>query len=204
MPERVIAYIDGFNLYFGLKEKGWKKQYWLDVALLAANLLRSEQRLMGVNYFTARISGTRAKRGRQNAYLEALKEIGACYMHFGVYRQNSRECKRCNLVDNVPNEKMTDVNIAVAMMTDAFQNNFDTALLITADSDLTPPVRKIRELFPSKRITAAFPPNRSSKELMSAVNGYIRVDRATLNQSLLPETIQKSNGYVIQRPDRWQ
>lgn len=25
---RVIAYIDGFNLYFGLKSKGWKRYYW--------------------------------------------------------------------------------------------------------------------------------------------------------------------------------
>lgn len=204
MPERVIAYVDGFNLYFGLKEKGWKKQYWLDVASLAQNLLRSGQRLMAVNYFTARISGTRAKRDRQNAYLEALKEMGKCHMHFGVYRLNSRECRRCNYADNVPSEKMTDVNISVSMMTDAFQDNFDTALVVSADSDLTPPARKIRELFPSKRIIVAFPPNRSSKELISAANGYIRVDRAMLNRSLLPETIQKSNGYVIRRPGRWQ
>ncbi len=27
-PTRVISYIDGFNLYFGLKSKGWKKYYY--------------------------------------------------------------------------------------------------------------------------------------------------------------------------------
>jgi uncharacterized LabA/DUF88 family protein len=204
VPERVIAYVDGFNLYFGLKEQGWKKQYWLDVGLLARGLLKSGQQLVGVNYFTARISGTRAKRARQNAYLEALKEMGSCAMHFGVYQHNSRECRRCKLVDNVPSEKMTDVNIAVSMMTDAFENNFDTALLISADSDLTPPVRKIRELRPSKRVIVALPPGRSSKQLTSAASGFIRVDRAALNRSLLPEKIQKSTGYVIERPQRWQ
>jgi uncharacterized LabA/DUF88 family protein len=31
---------------------------------------------------------------------------------------------------------MTDVNIAVELMQDAFQNKFDTALLVTANSDL--------------------------------------------------------------------
>lgn len=31
---------------------------------------------------------------------------------------------------------MTDVNIAVEMMRDAFQDRFDAALLISADSDL--------------------------------------------------------------------
>lgn len=35
MTQRVIAYIDGFNLYFGLKAAKWKRFYWL-------NLQRSE------------------------------------------------------------------------------------------------------------------------------------------------------------------
>ena len=26
---RVIAYIDGYNLYHGLREQGWKRFYWL-------------------------------------------------------------------------------------------------------------------------------------------------------------------------------
>ncbi len=30
--QRVIAYIDGFNFYFGLRsEPRWKRYYWLDV-----------------------------------------------------------------------------------------------------------------------------------------------------------------------------
>ena len=36
---RVIAYVDGFNLYFGLKAKGWKKHYWLDLNGLATSLI---------------------------------------------------------------------------------------------------------------------------------------------------------------------
>ena len=27
----VICDIDGFNLYHGLRSKGWKKYYWLDL-----------------------------------------------------------------------------------------------------------------------------------------------------------------------------
>ena len=27
---RVIAYIDGFNLYYGLKESDWRRYLWLD------------------------------------------------------------------------------------------------------------------------------------------------------------------------------
>ena len=113
MTERVVAYIDGFNLYFGLRDKGWKRFYWLDVALLSENLLKRGQQLEEVRYFTARISKPRSKQERQNAYLEATAELGKCSMHYGQYLDKPRTCPRCRLSHDVPEEKMTDVNIAV-------------------------------------------------------------------------------------------
>ena len=56
MAQRVIAYIDGFNLYFGLKAMGWRRYYWLDLFKLSRNLLKTNQELVAVKYFTARIS----------------------------------------------------------------------------------------------------------------------------------------------------
>ena len=47
--ERVITYIDGFNLYFGLKTKGWKRYYWLDLQKLTMNLLKVNQKLIRQN-----------------------------------------------------------------------------------------------------------------------------------------------------------
>ena len=74
--ERVIAYVDGFNLYFGLKSKGWQRYYWLDIPRLVGNLLRPDQRLVETKYFTSRVSASasdRDKPKRQNTYLEALQ-----------------------------------------------------------------------------------------------------------------------------------
>jgi hypothetical protein len=28
---RVITYIDEFNLFLGMRQKGWRRYYWLDV-----------------------------------------------------------------------------------------------------------------------------------------------------------------------------
>lgn len=204
MPDRVVAYIDGFNLYFGLRDKGWKQLYWLDVALLSANLLKRGQQLEQVRYFTARISKPRSKQLRQNAFLEATAELGKCTMHYGQYLDKPRECPRCHLRHEVPEEKMTDVNIAVEMMADAHQDKFDTALLVSADSDLAPPAKKIRELFDGKRVIAAFPPRRNSQRLASAVNASFTIGRGRLAQSLLPEKIEKSDGVVISRPQQWR
>ena len=52
---RVVAYVDGFNLYFGMKHGHFKRYYWLDVAALAQSLLKPGQELAATHYFTARI-----------------------------------------------------------------------------------------------------------------------------------------------------
>jgi uncharacterized LabA/DUF88 family protein len=60
---------------------------------------------------------------------------------------------------------MTDVNIAVQLMGDAFDDAFDVALVVSGDSDLTTPIRRVRERFADKRVIVAFPPRRHSAEL---------------------------------------
>ncbi len=204
VAERVVAYIDGFNLYFGIRQAKWKRLYWLDVAALAEDLLKPSQQLTAVRYFTARISGPPDKQRRQNAFLEATRIMGKCTMHYGQYLQTPQKCQVCGSTYEVPKEKMTDVNIAVEMLSDAHTGVFDTALLISADSDLTPPVRKIKQLFPANRVIAAFPPKRRSKRLSNAADGFIRVSRTNLASSLLPETVQKRGSYAISRPPEWQ
>jgi hypothetical protein len=77
--ERVIAYIDGFNLYFGMKSKGWKRFYWLDLPELVRQLLKTDQQLVDAKYFTSRISASLSdpdKSKRQNIYLDALGRFG--------------------------------------------------------------------------------------------------------------------------------
>ena len=34
--ERVSVYVDGFNLYYGLRARGWRRYYWLDLRSMAA------------------------------------------------------------------------------------------------------------------------------------------------------------------------
>jgi hypothetical protein len=55
---RVIVYIDGFNLYYALRSKGWRKYYWLDLARLAQALIKPGQQLEALHYFTSRILPT--------------------------------------------------------------------------------------------------------------------------------------------------
>jgi hypothetical protein len=112
---RVAAYVDGFNLYFGLKDAGFKRYYWLDVVALAGSLLKPDQRLVATHYFTARIRDNGrnvADRKRQGTYLEALELEGA-RCQFGHYLEKTRECRRCHSTWLDYEEKMTDVKIVL-------------------------------------------------------------------------------------------
>ena len=51
--QKVIVYVDGFNFYYGLKAKGWKKYYWLDIVKFFESMLSAGQELVEVNYFSA-------------------------------------------------------------------------------------------------------------------------------------------------------
>ena len=202
--ESVIVYVDGFNLYFGLRSKGWNRYYWLDIRLLAQNLMKPNQQLLLTKYFTARIAGPPDKEERQSIYIGALETLSDFQIFYGKYQLNPRQCSHCGFEDEVPNEKMTDVNIAVEILKDAYQDKFDAALFISADSDLVPPVKTVRELFCEKRVVIACPPGRYSITLANSADGSFVIGRAKLAKSLLPDEVEKADGYILRCPPLWK
>lgn len=213
--QRVIAYIDGFNLYFGLRDARFKRYYWLNLQRLATNLLRPDQSLDETKYFTARISGGRRgdpaavatrweqDRRRQMLFIEALGTLPDMRIIEGHFLSKSIRCYNCGISWRTHEEKMTDVRIATEMLTDAFADRFDCALLISADSDLVPPINAIRSLFPHKRVIVAFPPRRESQQLKQVVNGWVVIGEDKLRQSLLPNQVLKADGFLLERPAEW-
>jgi uncharacterized LabA/DUF88 family protein len=204
---RVISYIDGFNLYFGLKSKGWRKYYWLDLTNLSRDLLKENQTLAHCYYFTARIRTASDSQGqnsnRQNIWLDALSTLPDLSIQYGHYLQKPKICKSCGAKWMSHEEKMTDVNIAAQLLSDAYENKFDTALIISGDSDLTTPVKLVRERFPDKRVIIAFPPDRHSDQLRKTANSAFTIGESKLRNNLLPNSITTTTGYVLHRPERW-
>jgi len=200
--EKVITYVDGFNLYFGLKSKGWQRFLWLDIWRMSERLLKPHQTLVGVKYFTSRIRFPRDKASRQNTFLEALETIPGLEIFYGNYQIIRRNCRKCGYLDHVPNEKMSDVNIASEMLTDAFLNKFDTALLVSADGDLMTPVKRIAETV-GKRIVVVFPPDRRSFTLEKVATAHMTIGRNHLAHSQFPNEVKKKNGFILKRPSEW-
>jgi len=214
--KRVGCYIDGFNLYFGMREAELRRFYWLNVSSLASGFLADGQVLAYTKYFTARIIGGRntdnsahraardAKRQRQTNYLEALESTGRVQIIEGHYREDDMQCNGCGRVWSSPEEKMTDVNIATQLIFDAFANVFDIAIIVSGDSDLVPPIREIKRHITAKRIYVAFPPARYSNELRKASHERFRINAEMLENSQFPDQVHLARGYTLTRPESWK
>ena len=204
--QRVSVYVDGFNLYYGLKSKGWRRYYWLNLRRLSEKLLRPGQRLVMVKYFTAKIAprdDDLDQQVRQDIYLQALTTLPDLHIHYGHFLPQKRACAQCGAVWETYEEKMTDVNVAVELLGDAQDDVFDTAIIVSADSDLTSPARAVRQRYPEKRVVVAFPPNRVSKQLRQTATASFTIGRRIISDSQLPERVAKANGYVLRKPPQW-
>lgn len=200
--ERVIAYIDGYNLYFGLKDQGWKRYYWLNLQKLSERFLKPNQSLIETKYFTTVVKAPEKKRLRQQVFLDALRTLPNLHLFFGHFLYAEVECRQCKHTYVTHHEKMTDVNISVEMLKDAFQDRFDVAFLISADSDLVSPIQTVHNLFPKKKVVSVFPPERYSAALKQVSKGVLRIGRSDLAQCQFPEQVA-SGGVILQRPSSW-
>jgi uncharacterized LabA/DUF88 family protein len=201
---RVRVYIDGFNLYYGMHAAFGRRYLWLDVEALATGLLRPDQELDRVSYFTARVRGLTDGRHRQDTYLQALQTLSTCLeIVEGRFQQKTQTCRSCGIHRMTYEEKETDVSVAVALVEDAARSAYDTAILVSGDSDLCPAVRAAKRLQPGRKVVAVFPPKRQSDPLRVAADGVLRVDRAMLRRAQLPVKVTSDDGIVLERPGYW-
>ncbi len=177
---------------------------WLDLESLARRLLRQDQQLALVRYFTAPVRNDPPAQRRQATYLGVLRAATTVDVVLGRFQEKHVTCHGCRNQWRTYEEKETDVSIAVALLEDGVKSRFDTALLISADSDLCPSVRALKRLLPEKRVVAVFPPKRRSDNLRRAVDASFTLGDAIIRQSLLPTTVVDSAGTVHRRPTSWR
>jgi uncharacterized LabA/DUF88 family protein len=169
----------------------------------AESLIRPHQQLVEICYFSAKPTDNH-KSKRQDAFFQANKLNPKFSLHLGKYLTKNFTCKFCNRVNPSFEEKETDVRIATSMLADVYQNRCDITLLISADSDLVPPIERIKEIAPTHKVITFFPPNRHSFDLQKWSNGVKTLTNKQLfEESMLPEEITLSDGYIIKRPAKW-
>ena len=201
--QKTIVYIDGYNLYYGIREKFKGKYKWLDLQALAQSFLQNNMALQKVKYFTALAKGEVALKQRQEIYLKALKkQCDKLEFYYGRFLKKKRKCRNCECIYFLDEEKKTDVNIACQILNDVHQNHFDCCYIVSGDSDLVPPVEIVKKYYPDKKIIVVHPPERKSKELCKVADAWFAIGKNRLKQNQLPLQIETEKN-IITKPSYW-
>lgn len=211
--ERVTVYIDGFNLYSAMTQAHLIGLLWLDVVGLARELLLPHQRLESVHFFTAPVK-RRGRSERQHAFLMANETSPELTIHNGEFQFNSKICGSCQTplgclacgsANKVPVEKQSDVSLGTQLGLDAGRDRFDTALIVSTDSDFVGAIRLVRGAFPEKRIIVALPPGRygRARDLLEVATAHYEIWPDALKRAQLPDAVPIADGREVRRPLAW-
>jgi hypothetical protein len=217
---RTVICIDGFNLYFRLLEKRPALK-WLNIKALAEKLLRPINKVIGVKYYTARVSGRidKAAPARQQLYLHALRTIPEISVYMGTFILSEKFAglakppefrPRISLPSPWPDvvkvikveEKGSDLNLAFHLLLDAFQSNFEVAAVLSNDSDLVEPIRIVTQII-GKPVGLLSPVPNPNPEL-SRVSSFIRhISVSDLAAAQFPSPLVRADGSVLNKPASW-
>lgn len=217
---RTIVYIDGYNLYYGLLRKS--KLKWLDiVTLFEKHVLDKLAEVIEVRYYTApvlgRMSDDAESPKRQRQYLQALRKLHPKKLVI-VEGKILATKPHQRLVKSIPeaphletvqvydfNEKKTDVNLASDLITGAWTQAYDQAVICSNDSDLEGALSAVKTHHPSLRI-GVFAPIASvdhrhiSNDLAKNSDWKKTLSIVHIESSQLPESIPNSN---LRKPTSW-
>lgn len=211
MAKRLIAYIDGFNLYRGMRDAKMDSLLWLDLNALVKRLCPKDTRVAAVKYVTARILNLKQKthpgfadgeasRKRQTDYIDALISTGVMVFE-GKYKLRPVVCRSCGAKWTKPEEKASDVHLATQLLSDAFRGEFDTAMIMSGDADVAPAIRVVVDEL-HLPVIVAFPPNRVLNELKTISTGFIHINRRHIGKSQFTDEFTHE-GHLFKRPAKW-
>ena len=152
--QRVIVYIDGYNLYYGQRAAFGSKYKWLDLQAFSERFLQSGVELVIVKYFTAITKSTSGAKQRQGIYLKALQaHCDKLELFHGRFLTRTRRCRSCGAEHTGYEEKKTDVSIACEILNDTHLDRYDCCYVVSGDSDLVPPLKIVKENHPEKVVS---------------------------------------------------
>jgi hypothetical protein len=217
---KINVYIDAFNLYYGCLLGTSHK--WLDVHALCQTSFPADQ-IHRIRYFTARIPANPYdpdKPVRQDTYFRALRTIPILSIHEGHYIKKPvlMPLHPMPLPPTPPTmvkvvkseEKGSDVNLATYLLVDAFDNEFEGAVVITNDSDLAEPIRLGRTRF-HHRISILYPCSRPGRGPsiglrkamgLRAGNPPLIIQNPLLAASQFPSALTDATG-TFHKPVTW-
>lgn len=139
---RVAVFIDGGNFYHKLKELHIKNKSQFGYRQLAEWLTR-DRTLVYAGYY---VGVVRAKPNDVKGQQLRAGQVGL--FNFLRSPQQRFVIRRGYLMNNNGkfHEKGVDVQLAVDLLVGAYENTYDTAIILSSDTDLIPAIKKVKEL----------------------------------------------------------
>lgn len=158
MPiEKIMVFIDGSNIY---KEADrFRKNYQVDYEKLVDILGKGRKLIRPYFYGSTLIKSTRESEN----FFDRLQ-----YKGFKTIIKPIRE------IGEKRTEKGVDVALATDLLSLAYNNAYDTAILVTGDGDLCEVVRRVQAL--GKRVEVAFFRKSLAKSLIKECDGTTFLD----------------------------
>lgn len=225
---RAIFYIDGFNFYY-LRTKLQPQFKWLNMKALADQLVPTGTVVTHVKYYTAPVSGhiDHDAPRRQQKLLAAFRTVPEIEIYNGRFLYSEKwaglvqppRAKPQPYIWTQPppavvyvkksEEKGSDVNLGVHLVRDGFLGLFDTAYVITNDTDLVEPIRIVTQeigrqvciVAPTRARNSRQPMPSPSLENVASFKHYI--DDAELAAAQFPDVIQRTGKPPLHKPASW-
>lgn len=205
MRKRIVAYIDGFNLYHSIANNLPAYFKWVNYRKLVESYLEQWEVLENIFLFTAPPSWDKERLIRHNDFMDiqaklyGIKIISWNY----TYTKKKFNADKMKVVDpedalvkprkftyRTFEEKQTDVNIALSVFEWWILDMYDKALIFSGDSDIAPAIHRVRHHKKDKEFKCILPFLWHGRVMIGACKGnYDAIDQKILESNLLDDTI---------------
>jgi uncharacterized LabA/DUF88 family protein len=161
--KKVSVFIDGYNLYHAVDNLKKPHLKWVNLLTLSQTFARSDHgfEIIRIKFFTAPpIHKHESIQKRYANYIKVLKHLGIEVIE-GKFKGKTLTFKDDHgnfLEKQTHEEKESDVNIALAILEDAFEKTSDKILVFTNDSDIAPAIRLAKTKNKNLKINVITPP----------------------------------------------
>lgn len=208
---RIYFFVDGLNLYHALDylevavdHDRYKKYLWTSLRRLAqCFVIRKGDTVAGVEYFTTLVTWDAGKLARHKTFIRAQENEGVL-VTYGEFKRKDVKCNLCKKVFPTVTEKQTDVNIAVRLFQLAVEDAYDSAIIISGDTDLIPAMKIVRKNFPVKQIGVVIPIGKRSEDFRNEADFHYKMKEKHLVSSMLADPLTLKDGSTLSCPANWK
>ena len=172
--KRVMVFIDGSNMYHNLK--ACAARHDIDYGKFAQKLCGTQRELIRTYYYNVQLN----QAANPESYQAQQKFLTWLHRTSDLEVRLGRQQRKTN---GTWEEKGVDVKIAVDMLTKAYKNQYDVAILISGDSDLTEVVHEVKEQ--AKHVELVVFSRQQCFHLQQKADRCIDVDASFLNDCWL-------------------